>query len=655
MVKCGLARDDTAKDAILILDPLTEWREVLGAIKRKGVIAIAGICNSLEGRDDIGHFMPNEATLYEAGFDFVLFTHLFQGRNASSAPPGGSPSIFNGFDVYSATQRIKLLEKENYIRVCSVIPLSETAVGYCDVVASLLGISSHNPINTVLARSDKAIMKECIADAGLRVAKFARIKRTCDVPNVVSNLSLQFPIVIKTPQGFSTKDAYICDSENDAMSKVDIILNGKVAPDRRIPTLALIEEYIGGEEFEVNMMSTPVRIECTDVWLYRKTIGEGVVRYISADMMDPGEKKLEMIVAYATQVAAAVGTVYGAAYLKLKATYCEEKQQYIDPCMIEFGARISGGRKTTLTRAVVKGWQPFEALIDAHCGHNITFPQSFSPGDQHACQLFLPHQISGKVTEFKETLSTYHSHVLLGKVGDVVERTTDIASFGGFVWLAGPKQAVKNDAQTVWEFFSLQTEPVEKEFNMGRITGVPNLESLWIGNLFSLSQIDSILENPKSAGSGSMVEITILTLLSSSRLKNFARDCVDKQKEKLESKGIAIHHIVVDLKDNCDPNFLSGPLPLAVDKIDDAMCLSSSISGVHKYCLIHCAKGESRSVAVAAAWLMLRRGLTLQDALAKVKRARPNANPNLGFVAALHAIEASNNDIDQAAKRLCTK
>eukprot|EP00957_Ditylum_brightwellii_P161229 12276156-Ditylum_brightwellii.AAC.1 len=68
-------------------------------------------------------------------------------------------------------------------------------------------------------------------------------------------------------------------------------------------------------------------------------------------MMDPGEKKLEMIVAYATQVAAAVEIVYGAAYLKLKATYCEEKQQYIDPCMIEFGARISGGRKTTLTRA----------------------------------------------------------------------------------------------------------------------------------------------------------------------------------------------------------------------------------------------------------------------------------------------------------------
>eukprot|EP00957_Ditylum_brightwellii_P153097 11653718-Ditylum_brightwellii.AAC.1 len=105
------------------------------------------------------------------------------------------------------------------------------AVGYFNVVASLLGISLHNPINTVLARSDKAVMKECIADAGLWVAKFARIKQACDVSTVVSDLSLQFPIVIKMLQGFSTIDAYICGNKSYAMSKVDIILNGKVVSD----------------------------------------------------------------------------------------------------------------------------------------------------------------------------------------------------------------------------------------------------------------------------------------------------------------------------------------------------------------------------------------------------------------------------------------
>jgi len=467
-----LAQDDTAKDAILILDPSTEWREVLNAIKLKGMAAIAGICNPLEGRDDIAQFMPNEATLREAGFDFVLFN--------ASPTPGGSPSIFNGFDVYSSAQQVKLLEKEKDIKVRSVIPSAETAVEYCDVLASLLGISSHNSLNTVLARRDKAIMKECVADAGLRVAKFARVKQACDVPNVISDLSLQFPIVIKTPQGFSTTDVYICDDENDAMSKVGIIVNGRAAPDCRIPMFALAEEYIGGKEFAVNMMSTADGIECTDAWLYRKEVGEGVARYISADMMDPGEKKLEKVVAYAKQVAAAVGILYGAAHLELKASYCEEKKQYINPCMIEIGARLSGGRKTTLTQAVIEGWQPFQALIDAHCGNKVKFPLSFSPGEQHARHLFLPHRLSGRITEIRgadrfESLSTYHSHFLLAKVGDVVERTTDITSFGGFVWLAGPRQAVEDDARAVWETFSFQTEPIEKESNVGEISGVPNM------------------------------------------------------------------------------------------------------------------------------------------------------------------------------------
>jgi len=51
--------------------------------------------------------------------------------------------------------------------------------------------------------------------------------------------------------------------------------------------------------------------------------------------------------------------------------------------------------------------------------------------------------------------------------------------------------------------------------------------------------------------------------------------------------------------------------------------------------LLHCAQGESRSVAVAAAALMAGEGLDGDDALAAVAAASPGADPNPGFRAQL--------------------
>ena len=53
--------------------------------------------------------------------------------------------------------------------------------------------------------------------------------------------------------------------------------------------------------------------------------------------------------------------------------------------------------------------------------------------------------------------------------------------------------------------------------------------------------------------------------------------------------------------------------------------------------LVHCHRGRSRSVAVVAAYLIRYRGMTLAAALSFIKRKRPMAQPNKGF---LHQLEA---------------
>jgi hypothetical protein len=60
--------------------------------------------------------------------------------------------------------------------------------------------------------------------------------------------------------------------------------------------------------------------------------------------------------------------------------------------------------------------------------------------------------------------------------------------------------------------------------------------------------------------------------------------------------------------------------------------------------LVHCAGGVSRSAAVVLGYLMARRGLTLDQSLAELRRARPWVNPNPGFVAQLREFERRGAD-----------
>ncbi|KAJ2779926.1 tyrosine protein phosphatase yvh1 [Coemansia javaensis] len=64
--------------------------------------------------------------------------------------------------------------------------------------------------------------------------------------------------------------------------------------------------------------------------------------------------------------------------------------------------------------------------------------------------------------------------------------------------------------------------------------------------------------------------------------------------------------------------------------------------------LVHCRAGQSRSVAVAAAFLMQRDRLDADQALAAVKARRPQAHPNWGFVEQLRLYRDLDYDVSEA-------
>ena len=65
--------------------------------------------------------------------------------------------------------------------------------------------------------------------------------------------------------------------------------------------------------------------------------------------------------------------------------------------------------------------------------------------------------------------------------------------------------------------------------------------------------------------------------------------------------------------------------------------------------LVHCAMGVSRSVTLCATWIMTRQRKSLQDTMEVIRLVRPEAMPNMGFIASLRALEASDFDISNVA------
>jgi predicted protein tyrosine phosphatase len=131
-------------------------------------------------------------------------------------------------------------------------------------------------------------------------------------------------------------------------------------------------------------------------------------------------------------------------------------------------------------------------------------------------------------------------------------------------------------------------------------------------------------------------------------------------------------HVEWEIKDQIESDFLSPRLEEILNIIDEALgdndkeashestsfslSPSSSSPPISSCCLVHCALGISRSAALCAAYLLWKRhDETLQAALTRIRAVRPQAAPNLGFIACLRALEQCHGNVAAARKRMASK
>ncbi|CAI5516785.1 unnamed protein product [Closterium sp. Naga37s-1] len=87
-------------------------------------------------------------------------------------------------------------------------------------------------------------------------------------------------------------------------------------------------------------------------------------------------------------------------------------------------------------------------------------------------------------------------------------------------------------------------------------------------------------------------------------------------------------------------NVLDSPEVDLISRFQECFAVIDTAKAAGGCALVHCFAGRSRSVTVVVAYLMARRAMTVDEALALVRGLRPEANPNAGFVQQLREWEA---------------
>jgi protein-tyrosine phosphatase len=140
---------------------------------------------------------------------------------------------------------------------------------------------------------------------------------------------------------------------------------------------------------------------------------------------------------------------------------------------------------------------------------------------------------------------------------------------------------------------------------------------------------------------------TIISVLESEKLLRLTKAILSSREDFGD-----FQHVVWRLPDKSSGDFLSERLLSILACIDEMLVVVDAEPNNKKACLVHCAQGISRSAAVCAAWLLSRKKLSLQEALAAIRKARPEIRPNLGFWASLRALEQCGGDVEKAMQRM---
>ncbi|GAA4811304.1 pyridoxal-phosphate dependent enzyme [Streptomyces ziwulingensis] len=222
--------------------------------------------------------------------------------------------------------------------------VTTTSEFYLPLVAELarwLALPGNPPEVMTLCR-DKARVRETLSGAGLCRTRFAAVDHAADVPEAVRRVGL--PCVVKPVDDSGSMDVVRCATETEAVAAARTVLERTVnVRGQRAARTVLVEEYLDGPEYSVEMFGTGDETVCVGITEKHVTDGPHFVEYRHVF-------PAAVPAALAAEIEETVAAALAAVGLRHGASHTEVRVSGDGVAVIEINGRAGGGMIPELVR-----------------------------------------------------------------------------------------------------------------------------------------------------------------------------------------------------------------------------------------------------------------------------------------------------------------
>ena len=213
-----------------------------------------------------------------------------------------------------------------------VVAGQEPGVELADELAELLKVPTNGTALSV-ARRNKYEMIETLRRAGVRCA---RQFKSSDVEAIVEWSQAEgYPVVVKPLSSAATDGVRVCAGPEQVRDAAKAVLATETIYYERNREV-LVQSYLAGTEYVVDMVSCEGRRYTCGVWEYDKRLVNGTHNIYDREfVLPPDESPVPELIAYVNTALDALGVRFGP-------THAEVILTADGPTLVEVGARLAG-------------------------------------------------------------------------------------------------------------------------------------------------------------------------------------------------------------------------------------------------------------------------------------------------------------------------
>ncbi len=341
--------------------------------------------------------------------------------------PGIETEVISTIDIPKVLEAARKHRIDGVMTLASDMPMRTVAVIAREL--GLVGVSE----DTALKATDKAVMRQCLQEAGVPVPAFYKVTNEEEYARAAA--SFRVPFVVKPADNSGSRGIVLVDDPTDSEAVTSAYAysrqhsrNGNV----------VVEEYMKGPEVSVETLSA--NGVCHVIQITDK-LTTGAPHFVEMGHSQPTQlspetaEKIRQVVIAANR---AVGIENGPSHTEVIVTA-------EGPKIVEIGARLGGDCITTHLVPLSTGVNMVECCIRIALGETPDLTQKFRKGS--AIRYF--QQIPGKVVsisgiEAAEAMEGIRQVSIVHGVGETVGEINSSAARMGFVvgQSTGAKEAV---------------------------------------------------------------------------------------------------------------------------------------------------------------------------------------------------------------------